>query len=261
MQRSIGIFLTVIIASVAMSPASAAEHRLFDEVLRAHVNDGFVDYAAIEADRRFLQYIEYLENADPDSLSSADEKLAFWINAYNAFAIKAVLDGLSTEGFFSRLRFFTTDFRLAGRQIDLYDLEQDIIIPFGDPRIHFAIVCASASCPKLISEAYVAERLERQLEDNARAFINNPAKNRFDSSRESAQLSMIFKWFAEDFEADATTVQRYLAKYVEDPAIAAGLGNDEYRVEYLDYDWSLNGRRPPPAAPAENDAATRSNDR
>ena len=261
MQRSISLCLSlVVLAFLALSPAAAQQHDLFDQVLRAHVKNGVVDYPAIQEDPRFQQYIEYLESADPGALLSREEELAFWINAYNALAIKAVLDGLSTEGFFSRVRFFTTDLTLAGRQIDLYDLEQDIIIPYGEPRIHFAIVCASASCPKLISEAYVADRLDRQLEANARAFVNNPEKNLFDSGRKSAQVSMIFDWFAEDFEADAKTIQRYLGKYVEDPAIALALGDDAFELGYLEYDWSLNGIRPQIEPPKEEDSM-RANDR
>lgn len=243
MQRIIAGFLSIAIACFAVA-ASANDHQLFDRVLDAHVLDGVVDYGAIQDDARFRQYLDYLETANPDSLATREEKLAFWINAYNALAIKAVLDGLSTAGFLSRINFFTTDFRLAGRQIDLYDLEHDVIIPFGEPRIHFAIVCASASCPKLISEAYTAATLDRQLERNARDFINNESRNRFDKSSKSARLSKIFDWYAEDFAAHSSTVQRYLAQYVDDPEIAEALYRDEYGIWYLDYDWSLNGSEP-----------------
>jgi hypothetical protein len=117
--------------------------------LQAYVRDGQVDYAAIQTDDRFQAYIDYLETADPETLATRDEKLAFWINAYNALAIKGVLDGLSTGSLLARVGFFSADYSLAGRSIDLYDLEHEIIIPFGEPRIHFAIVCASASCPKI----------------------------------------------------------------------------------------------------------------
>jgi hypothetical protein len=244
MQKATGLCLFVIVASFQFSPVIANDHRLFDQVLQAHVSDGFVDYGGIQADERFRMYLDYLENADPDSLATRDEKLAFWINAYNALAIKGVLDGLSTGSFLSRLRFFSTDHRLAGRQIDLDDLEHEIIIPFAEPRVHFAIVCASSSCPKLRSEAYVADRLEQQLELNTRAFINNQTKNRIDKTHRTARISKIFDWYADDFEAHSTTVQQYLGQYVDDPEIAQGLRNDEYQVWYLDYDWSLNGSKP-----------------
>lgn len=252
MPRVIGIFLSVIAACIATPAVSADEHQLFDRVLRAHVRDGVVDYASIQTDDRFQAYIDYLETADPDSLATRDEKLAFWINAYNALAIKGVVDGLSTGSLLARLRFFSADYTLAGRQIDLYDLEHEIIIPFGEPRIHFAIVCASASCPKLISEAYLAATLDLQLERNTRAFINNTSKNRFDTAQKTTRISMIFDWFANDFEAHSTTVQQYLAQYIDDREIASALRNDEYQIWYLDYDWSLNGIKPRLDAPPAN---------
>jgi hypothetical protein len=253
MHRSIGLILCVIVASFAIPPVFADDHQLFDQVLRAHVRDGQVDYAAIQMDDRFQAYIDYLETAAPDSLATRDEKLAFWINAYNALAIKGVLDGLSTGNFLARVRFFSADYSLAGRSIDLYDLEHEIIIPFGEPRIHFAIVCASASCPKLISEAYLATTLDQQLERNTRTFINNQTKNRFDKEQKSARISMIFDWFADDFETHSKTIQQYLAQYIDDQDLASALRNDGYQIWYLGYDWSLNGSKPGLGAPAVND--------
>jgi hypothetical protein len=253
MQRVIGLILSIIIACFVIPTVSADEHQLFDQVLRTHVRDGHVDYAAIQADEQFQAYIDYLETADPDSLATRDEKLAFWINAYNALAIKGVLDGLSTGSFLARVRFFSADYSLAGRQIDLYDLEHEIIIPFGEPRIHFAIVCASASCPKLISEAYLATTLDQQLERNTRAFTNNQSKNKFDEEHKAARISMIFDWFADDFEAHSKTVQQYLAQYIDDQDVANALRNDEYQIWYLGYDWARNGSKPRVGAPAVND--------
>ena len=244
MQRVIGLILSVIVGYFAIPPVNADDHQLFDQVLRAHVSDGQVDYAAIQMDERFQAYIGYLETAAPDLMATGDEKLAFWINAYNALAIKGVLDGLSTGSFLARVRFFSADYTLAGRQIDLYDLEHEIIIPFGEPRIHFAIVCASASCPKLISEAYRAASLDQQLERNTRAYINNQSKNKFDKEHKTTRISMIFDWFADDFEAHSKTVQQYMSQYIDDQEIASALRNDEYQIWYLGYDWSLNGSKP-----------------
>jgi hypothetical protein len=253
MPRVIGLILSVIVTCFAVPSVSADDHQLFDQVLRAHVREGLVDYAAIQTDDRFQEYIDYLETADPDSLATRDEKLAFWINAYNALAIKGVVDGLSTGSFLARVRFFSADYSLAGRQIDLYDLEHEIIIPFGEPRIHFAIVCASASCPKSESEAYRAATLDQQLERNTRAFINNQSKNKFNKTRKTARISMIFDWFAADFEAHSKTVQQYLAQYVDDRDIATTLRNDEYQIWYFRYDWSLNGSKPRVNSPVVND--------
>jgi hypothetical protein len=131
---------------------------------------------------------------------------------------------------------------VAGEEITLWDLEHERLRPLGEPRIHFALVCASASCPKLPSEAYAPVRLGAQLDRDARAFVNDPSRNRFDAQAGEARLSAIFEWYAEDFEAAAGSVHAYVAGYVADPELARGLGAGQWRIEYQDYDWSLNGR-------------------
>ena len=227
------------------APAGAAGEAqdAFAGLLRDNVSAaGAVNYPGIKADPRLAEYLDYLALADPAAFATDQERLAFWINAYNALAIKGILDGLSPDGLFPRLIFFrTTDYTLAGREINLYDLELDIIIPFNEPRIHFAINCASASCPILGAAPYVADQLEPQLEAATRAFINDPAKNRFDLAANTASISKIFDWFRADFERAAGSVQKYLANYVADPEAAARLARDGFELRYLDYDWSLNG--------------------
>ncbi|MEM7027902.1 MAG: DUF547 domain-containing protein, partial [Pseudomonadota bacterium] len=203
---------------------------------------GQVNYPGIQADARFNQYLDYLANTNPDTFTNTDEKLSFWINAYNALTIKGILDGLSPGGFFSRITFFkSTKYQVAGMEINLYDLERDIIIPFSEPRIHFAINCASASCPVLIAEAYTAGKLEQQLEANTIAFLNDATKNKFDLNNKTASVSKIFDWFPEDFKQPAGSVQKYLAKYVDNTEVAALLAKDGFRLNYMKYDWSLNG--------------------
>jgi hypothetical protein len=110
--------------------------------------------------------------------------------------------------------------------------------------MHFAIVCASASCPKLQPWAYQPDQLGRQLDLVARSFINDPTRNRFDRTQKVASLSMIFHWFEKDFAAVAGSVLAYVARYVDDPELAKELTQAGYRIEYLDYDWSLNGIPP-----------------
>ncbi len=219
-------------------------HRLFDEILHAHVKDGIVDYPGVSQDSRFQNYIQQLDRGDPNSLPTPNDRLAFWVNAYNAFAIQGILDGLSPLTLFGRYRYFIArDYEIGGESIDLYDLEQKVLIPvFQEPRIHFAIVCASRSCPKLQSWAYSPERLEEQLERSARDYINDPSRNRFDRERNVAYLSMIFKWFEEDFADQAGSLLRFVKPYVADSSVAAEL--ESYRVEFLEYDWRLNGIPP-----------------
>ncbi|MDA2910764.1 DUF547 domain-containing protein [Nitrospiraceae bacterium AH_259_D15_M11_P09] len=221
-------------------------HRAFDEVVRDHVVDGVVDYPAIAADNRFEGYLRQLNRVDPVGLPTRRDQLAFWINAYNAFAVKGILDGYSPRTWFGQIKYFISrDYQVGGERINLYDLERKVLIPdFREPRIHFAIVCASMSCPKLQSWAYSADKLDQQLEQSAKAFINDPTRNRFDRQRKIAHLAKIFDWFQEDFVAHSGSLINYVRQYVMDPDLARELAATPYEVQFLEYDWRLNG--PPP---------------
>jgi hypothetical protein len=220
-------------------------HRAFEDVLQVTVRDGQVDYPAIQTDRRFAQYLDQLDRVDPNGFSRED-RLAYWINAYNAFAVKGILDGYSPMTLWGRYRYFIgRDYRVSGAHINLYDLERAVLIgQFHEPLMHFAIVCASASCPKLQPWAYEGTRLPRQLDQVARAFINDPTRNRFDRRQKVAWLSMIFKWFEQDFTAAAGSTLAYVARYIDNPDLAKELIQPGYRIEFLEYDWSLNGIPP-----------------
>lgn len=224
-------------------PPNEFTHQAFDEVLKAHVKDGVVDYPGVAGDARFAAYLDQLDRVDPNNLPGRRHKLAFWINAYNAFAIKGILDGYSPLSKIGQWRYFIgKEHRVGGETINLYDLEKKLLIPdFREPRIHFAIVCASQSCPRLRSQAFTADGLEAQLEENARAFVNDPSKNRIDRENRTAYLSMIFEWFEPDFRRHAESLLNYVRRYVSDPELAADLATQPYRVEFLDYDWHLNG--------------------
>ena len=221
-------------------------NRTFDELLRAYVVDGVVDYPGITADARFQAYLLQLDRVDPNRLPTRQDRLAFWINAYNAFAIKGILDGYSPMTRFGQYRYFIArDYQVGGKEINLYDLERKLLIPeFREPLIHFAIVCASRSCPKLQSRAYSAEKLDQQLEESARGFINDPTRNQFDRQQKIARLSMIFNWFEDDFITHSGSLINYVKRYVTDPDLARELESASYRVEFLEYDWRLNGTPP-----------------
>jgi hypothetical protein len=226
-------------------PSTEFSHQTIGIVVQTYVRNGQVNYPVIQVDRRFTQYLDQLDRVDPNSLSRAD-RLAFWINAYNAYAIKGILDGATPGTLMGRYRYFIgRDYRVGGTFVNLYDLERKILIAqLHEPRIHFAIVCASTSCPKLQPWTYGGAELNAQLDHVAREFINDPTRNRFDREKKIAFLSKIFDWFAEDFEAQAGSLPRYVAQYVTDPDLARDLTSTPYRIEFLDYDWSLNG--PPP---------------
>ncbi|MFQ5993055.1 MAG: DUF547 domain-containing protein [Nitrospiraceae bacterium] len=221
-------------------------HNTFDEVVQDHVVDGVVDYPALSNDARFETYLQALNRVDPNALPTDRDRLVFWINAYNAFAIKGILDGYSPRTRFGQYRYFKgRTYRVGGEGINLYDLERKILIPdYREPRIHFAIVCASRSCPRLRSQAYSVDLLEAELEESAKAFINDTTRNRFDRQQKTAYLSKIFDWFEEDFVAHSGSLLSYVRRYVADPDLARELESVPYRIEFLEYDWRLNGPAP-----------------
>ena len=251
-----GIFLLVILAGCSIAPRTfkppdpiapdRVSHQAWDRIIQAHVRDGQVDYPGIEADGTLDGYVRALNRIDPTRLAKRQDQLAFWINAYNAFAVQGILDHYSPMTLWGRYRYFIgRDYQVGGTTINLYDLERQVLIEqFHEPLMHFAIVCASASCPKLQPWAYRPEQLDRQLVQVAKAFINDPTRNRFDRNQKVASLSMIFKWYESDFAGAAGSVLAYIARYVDDPELAEELTQPGYRIEYFDYDWSLNGIQP-----------------
>jgi hypothetical protein len=157
---------------------------------------------------RTLRTLEAVDGASYREWTRA-QQLAFWINAYNAYTVRLILDhypvrSIRSIGFWP-LAAFRTSFipmkALTGRQLSLNDIEHEVLRKrFREPRIHFAAVCASKGCPTLRSEAYRATELDRQLDESARAFLRDPSKNRFEERAATLYLSSIFKWFREDFE-------------------------------------------------------------
>ena len=251
MIKMTAVFLTSALAcggTIASSQSLEAviDWTRWDAILHENVMDGRVDYDAIAADPGFTATVADIANAD---LAGHDRRslLAFSINAYNVLAVKGILDGHSPATSFGKLRFFYRDkYTVAGELLSLHAFENEHIRTLEEPRIHFAIVCASASCPPLRSEAYVPQKLDQQLDDNTRRFLNDSAKNSYDLDSGVARVSKIFKWFAEDFETAAGSVPRYIAPFVDDEAVAAALRDDLFELRYLKYDWSLNGVKSPP---------------
>jgi hypothetical protein len=222
--------------------AATVDHAALDALLAAHVREGFVDYAGLAADRPALQaYIRALEAA-PFADLSRDEKLALLINAYNAWTLELILDhGIpaSIKDIPAAERWDAPRWRLAGQALSLTALEHEWLrARFVEPRIHFAINCASASCPPLRAEAYTAARLEAQLEDQARQMHADPRHLRLEG--DTVHLSALYLWYADDFSQVAGSPLAYAARYR--PELAAGA----WRVQTLDYDWSLNAAPPAP---------------
>ena len=215
----------------------------FSALLEQHVVDGVVDYTGFRDKPALDTYIEYVANkTDVESLP-LNEQLAFYINAYNALAIKGILNGKSPKSFFGRVGYFyNAKYIIAGKKTNLYDFEHKVIRPLGEPRIHFGLVCASTSCPKLRSEAYTPEALDRQLNESATDFINDTSKNHFDLEKDRAHLSKIFDWFKKDFEVDSS-LQQYIAQFIQDETVKAKLSTNDFSIKHNKYDWSLNGKK------------------
>jgi len=241
---SAAIYAIQLSAAVMALPAFGAvpDYTGFDEILMQNVRNGFVDYDGFRADPRFPEFLGQLAGASPADLATPAEKLALYINAYNALAIQGILDGYSPSSWWGRRRFFRRAvFEMLGETITLQELEHERIIPIGDPRIHFAIVCASLSCPRLSSRAYTPGRINFQLHDAARRFINDPTRNQFDMEHGIAFLSRIFQWYEDDFVRAGGSVQQYLSRFVDDAKVADALRAERFEIRYNDYDWSLNG--------------------
>ena len=234
---------------------SLVDHSLFDALLKEHVNDqGFVDYAAIKMGSSLDDYLAVLSTVNPEGLSN-EEAIAFWLNAYNAYTIKLIIDNypvgsireispLRIKGLRLAIPKINSPFeyklaRINGVAYSLDDIEHGVLRrKFNEPRIHFALVCASISCPSLRKEAFTGDRLDEQLTDQARAFLRDPSKNRIDEG-ETIYLSRIFDWFQKDFAASKAGLQKYLAQFFEGE-LKNQLEDGLFRVKYLKYDWSLN---------------------
>ncbi len=239
------------------SPVYAQEHQVFTELLSDHVVSGEVNYSAVCQDERLGQYTNQLATQDPVNISDRDTRLAFWINAYNAYTLKLICDHyplksiqqLHKGGFVigSVLGQTAWDRRIAkinGELLSLGHIEHKIIRKeFDDARIHFAIVCAAKSCPPLRSEAYEGARLDEQLNEQGKIFLANKGLNNFDVTAKTANLSPIFSWFKQDFGSRPARVLEYLLPFMPSEAADAvrqDLGN--WRIRYTPYDWDLNDR-------------------
>lgn len=222
------------------SGQGSTSHSQWTDLLVRHVDDqGMVDYQGFQNDSVLLnQYLSLLSEGPP---AEKDEQLAFWINAYNAFTVKLIADNypvssikdlnpviaIPTVHSVWTKRWFT----IGGKEMSLDDIEHQILRKdFNEPRIHFALNCASLSCPKLRREAFIGERIDEQLEAQAIEFINDPARNDL-SDPAHPKISRIFSWFTSDFTKETTLVE-FINTYANAPV--------EDDISYLKYDWSLN---------------------
>lgn len=242
--------LGVLLFLLAQAPACAqggmeVDHGLYGMLLARHVQNGLVDYAGFKREEELLdRYLDLLSRVDPEGLSRA-EQFAFYINAYNAWTIKLVLgrwprvSSIKELGTWFRSPWKIPLARIAGGLLTLDEIEHGILRPrFADPRVHFAVNCASRGCPPLLAEPYLGARLEEQLERATADFLNDPARYRLEEP--DFWVSSLFKWFAEDFPQGVPAFYLRFARGELRARLAAA--GDRLRVRYLDWDWSLNAR-------------------
>lgn len=250
---SIAIGMISLLAISVPVPAAATEamsvpqwQALWGVVLMRYVDQqGRVDFSGLARDLGELdRVVAFIAETSPSSRSQLfpdrNSKLAFYINAYNALAmygvvhagIPASLGGLRKFNFF-----YLQKFTMGGKSISLYDLENDVIRPMGEERVHFALNCMVVGCPRLPRAAFDSVALESQLEAAARTFVGESRNVRIDASRREVWLSAIFEFYTKDFLEHAPSLIAYLHRYRSGP-ISPG-----FKVRFLDYDWTVNGQR------------------
>lgn len=250
MRYSLILLVSVLLINcnptVATNPDSdPPSHKSYSSLLKKHVDDeGLVNYKGLLKDRSKLKsYLKTLEENAPNKDWTENERLAYWINAYNAYTLDLILEHYPVEsikdiGAKIKIPFVNTPWdikfiKIEGEEYDLNNIEHGIIRKqFDEPRIHFALVCAAVSCPKLRNEAYFPERLDEQLTQAARDFLATESKNSIRSSNK-AELSKIFSWYGGDFKKKTTLIE-YINQYAPQKL------NKDAEIDFKDYSWDLN---------------------
>jgi Protein of unknown function, DUF547 len=213
----------------------------WDQILHQYVNQQhLVDYTKLKQHdwKNLRNYVDALGQQGSQPLSP-DERKALLINAYNAMTIEWIVENYPTESIWDTPRpFKARRFRLAGADVSLDEIESRLR-EMKDPRIHAALVCASLSCPPLRREAYVAARLDQQLDANVREWLANPALNQFDPQKNEAIISPIFNWYGKDFDSYSDGLRGFLLKYGPPDAMGR-LGSSKFRITFQTYHWGLN---------------------
>ncbi len=230
------------IEDVYSSDVTPPDHSLWDELLESHVNqDGWVNYNGFKNESiKLRNYLKELGEHPPSNNWSHEEELTYWVNAYNAFTVQLILDHYPVNSIKDiggsvpmvnspwDIKFF----KIGGISMDLNTIEHDILRKkIGDPRIHFAINCASVSCPILRKEAYTSDKIHQQLDEQTRVFINDSSRNKLTESL--IELSPIFNWFRSDFEKDQKLTQ-YINQYTDIEI------SPNTKISWREYNWALN---------------------
>lgn len=239
-------FLAVMILAFGFASSAQPSHEIYDALLKKHVTQaGVVDYKGFLKDTVTLnKYLEILSKNPPNEKTwSKEDQMAYWINAYNAFTIKLITNyypvkSIKDIGSSIQIPFVNTPWDLkfitiGKEKMDLNNIEHgELRKQFDDPRIHMALVCASKSCPILLNEAYDSKRLDAQLNQQAKAFLADPFRNKI--SANNPQLSMLFKWYSMDFNNKGGSVREFVNRYSTIKI------KPNAKISHIDYDWGLN---------------------
>ena len=262
-MRALVLFLLITLGSTTQAAGFDQQHSQWTQLLGKHVawiNGGVasqVDYAGFKVDQPALDaYLASLSAVTREQYNgwSRDQQLAYLINAYNAFTVKLILDHYPLTsikeigGVFSnawKQRFIP----LLGQTMTLDELEHGMIREsgvFDDPRIHFAVNCASIGCPALRTDAFVAEQLETQLEDGQQRFLSDRSRNRYNTEKRRFEVSKIFKWYGKDFSDKWGSLEAYLQQHASllADSQAVDKARKNTRIDFTYYDWALNQKNP-----------------
>ena len=261
------VMLLAVLLPLHSAHAAALDqsHAAFTAVLAKHVHwnpagtASSVDYAGLAANRAPLDaYTQSLSGVTEAALKSYSkaQRRAFLINAYNAFTLQLILtqypklNSIKELGSLFRSPWKKAFIKLLGKEVSLDDIEQTMIRAapdFDDPRIHFAVNCASIGCPALRPEAFVAAKLEAQLLDQTQRFLRDRSRNAYQAKSGVLMLSSIFDWYGDDFVKHSKSVSAFLSNYAASlglkDAELAKLKSEQIEIDFFDYDWSLNAKR------------------
>ncbi|UCH66704.1 MAG: DUF547 domain-containing protein [Ignavibacterium sp.] len=243
MHRVILIIVSLtFVLNCSTAPQANFNHSKFDNLLKKYVDEkGLVNYTAFQNNEDFNDYLNSIAKANINKLSD-NNKLAFYINAYNATVIKNVLDHwpiespLKVDGFFNKIKH-----KIAGKEMTLDELEHKHTLKIDPVLPHFGLVCAAKSCPKLIPKAYSGKSVINQLDKNAKYYLNDIDNNRVDRENSILYLSEIFKWFPDAFEENYGSLKNAAMSFINEKD-KQFLEENEVQIKFIKYNWQLNAQ-------------------
>ncbi|MDQ2980548.1 MAG: DUF547 domain-containing protein [Acidobacteriota bacterium] len=253
MKKTIGslavvcLFLAPACATRIPPPRTVKENleppeRAWARVLSKHVNDkGQIDFAGIARDPSDLAaYLSWVARVSPDStpesFSTSEAKLAYYVNAYNGLAMYDVIHSNFPAKIdkVKKTFFYTNRFEMGGRYVSLYGLENSTIRPIGDPRVHFALNCMARSCPRLPRQPFSADTLNAAFDREARYFFAEERNVSLEPAKKTVRVSQILQFYEKDFLTKAPSLIAYANMYRNEKIPA------DWKVEFIPYDWTLN---------------------